>query len=88
VLYAARTQEVPTVRLGTTVPRRLGNAVVRNKLKRRIRECFRLRLRYKFTPGISLVVIGRNGAQGLTAAAIADELGNAAEGLRARLECP
>ncbi len=86
VLYAARTHDAPTVRLGTTVPRKLGNAVVRNKLKRRIRECFRLQLRSLFDLGTSLVVIGRNGAQSLTTSAVADELGNAAGQLRARLE--
>ena len=32
-----------TARLGLTVPRAIGGAVVRNRIKRRIREAFRLR---------------------------------------------
>jgi ribonuclease P protein component len=41
VLYAART-EAGHPRLGLTVPRRIGGAVVRNRWKRLLREAFRL----------------------------------------------
>ena len=52
-------------RLGITVSRKVGGAVVRNRVKRRIREWFR-RSRPKLRPGIDLVVIGRSGAASLS----------------------
>lgn len=45
-------------RLGITVSRRVGNAVVRNRLKRQIREWFR-RHRRQLRAGLDFVVIGR-----------------------------
>lgn len=61
-------------RLGVTVSRRIGNAVARNRIKRRVRECFRLAMRERITPGLSLVVIARPGAADLDSQAIAAEL--------------
>jgi ribonuclease P protein component len=52
-------------RLGITVSRKVGGAVVRNRVKRRIREWFR-HSRPKLRGGIDLVVIGRSAAAGLT----------------------
>jgi len=51
------------VRLGITVSRKVGNAVVRNRVKRHIREWFR-NARGAMRPGIDLLVIGRRGAAG------------------------
>jgi len=45
-----------TTRLGLAVSRRLGGAVVRNRIKRVLREAFRLD-RGSFPPGLDLVVI-------------------------------
>ncbi len=45
-------------RLGLTVSRKVGNAVVRNRVKRRIREWYR-RARADFPEGGDLVVIAR-----------------------------
>ena len=42
-------------RLGITVSRKIGKAVVRNRVKRRLREIFRTRLQAS-EPGIDLVV--------------------------------
>ena len=52
-------------RLGVTVSRKVGNAVVRNRIKRRIREWFR-RDRSAIGPGLDLVVIARAGAARMT----------------------
>lgn len=56
-------------RLGITVSRKVGGAVVRNRVKRCIREWFR-RSREELEPGIDLVVIGRAAAAGLSCAEI------------------
>jgi ribonuclease P protein component len=60
--------------LGVTVSRKIGGAVVRNRVKRRVRECFRTRLRVYLEAGTDLVVIARGGAGGLDSAAIGGEL--------------
>ena len=52
-------------RLGITVSRRVGNAVVRNRVKRRVREWFR-RERGELVKGSEIVVIGRREAAKLS----------------------
>lgn len=47
------------VRLGFTVTRRVGNAVVRNRTRRRLKEAARLLLREVAVHGADLVLIGR-----------------------------
>lgn len=51
-----------SARLGLAVSRKVGNAVVRNRWKRRIREAFRLN-RQKLPTGIDFVVRPRRGAK-------------------------
>ena len=60
-------------RLGVTVSRRVGGAVVRNRVKRHIREWFRRR-REILDPGIDIVVIARASAASLRGSAIDREL--------------
>lgn len=45
-------------RIGLTVSAKLGHAVVRNKLRRRLREIYRLN-EAKFRPGWDIVVVAR-----------------------------
>ncbi len=52
-------------RLGLTVSRKVGNAVVRNRVKRRVREWFRLE-RGRLTAGTEVVVIARREASRLS----------------------
>ena len=61
-------------RLGITVSGRIGNAVVRNRLKRRVRECYRQKLRAMLPAGVEIVVIARRGAGELRWTAIDAEL--------------
>jgi ribonuclease P protein component len=75
-------------RLGVTVSRRIGNAVKRNRIKRRVRECFRLSLRARIAPGVSMVVIARAGAADLDSPAINAELVTATLGLVHKLRTP
>ena len=53
--------ERETTRLGLSVSRKVGNAVVRNRWKRRIREAFRLQFA-ELPGGLDLVVRPRKGA--------------------------
>lgn len=54
-------------RIGITVSRKVGNAVVRNRFKRRIREWFRAH-RDELDPPVDLVVIARRPGGGLSLA--------------------
>ena len=69
--------EEPAVRLGLAVSRRVGNAVVRNRIKRRIRECFRTILRPMMADGTDIVVIAREGAAEVSFDAMRDALARA-----------
>jgi ribonuclease P protein component len=59
-------------RLGLVVTRKVGNAVVRNRIKRLCRECFR-RWVDLLPVGVDLVVIARAGAGALGLAAVQAE---------------
>ncbi|WBV41651.1 ribonuclease P protein component [Pseudoroseomonas cervicalis] len=52
------------LRVGFTATKKLGNAVVRNRAKRRLREAARLLLGQDAPPGWDLVLIGREGTGG------------------------
>jgi ribonuclease P protein component len=69
---AAAPAECPT-RLGITVSRRVGGAVVRNRVKRLIREAYR-RQKAAFGGGVELVVIARPEAAQITYAQVYAEL--------------
>ncbi len=65
--------EAPPARLGITVSRRVGGAVVRNRLKRLLREAFR-RHKQTFPRGLELVVIARAEAAQVTYAQVEQEV--------------
>ena len=64
-------------RLGLPVSRKIGNAVVRNRVKRRIREIFRRDPR-RLVPNHDVVVIAKTGAGAVSFRGIDAELGAAA----------
>lgn len=61
-------------RLGITVSSKVGNAVVRNRIKRLVRECFR-GLRDEIVPARDILIIARKGAAGLSFPQLASEIG-------------
>ena len=60
-------------RLGVTVSRRIGNAVQRNRVKRLVREFFRLH-RSELQPAHDLLIIARAGAEKLSFKDVESEL--------------
>jgi len=50
-------------RIGFTVTKKVGNAVVRNRVRRRLREAARLLLRDVPVAGADVVLIGRDGTR-------------------------
>ena len=58
VLYA-RKNRTSTNRVGITVSKKLGHAVVRNRVRRRLREVYRLN-EEKFQPGWDIVIVARS----------------------------
>lgn len=64
-------------RLGITVSKKVGNSVKRNKIKRLIREFFRLHKTY-FPQGYDIVIAAKKGANGQDLWKIKEELGELA----------
>ena len=58
LVFYARKNHSATNRVGVTVSKKLGCAVVRNRVRRRLREVYRLN-ESLFTPGWDIVVVAR-----------------------------
>lgn len=85
MLLVCRRDDTPAgpSRLGIVATRKVGNAVVRNRIKRLCRECFRQWP--GFVPdGIDLVVIARDGASELTLGNVREEWSRARPALLKR----
>jgi ribonuclease P protein component len=71
VIY--QTSERDLSRLGVTVSSKVGNAIVRNRIKRYVREAFRRR-RYGFEPALDILVIAKKSACEVSSAQVEKEL--------------
>lgn len=60
LLVFDRKDELPTIRLGITITKKVGNAVVRNRMRRRFRELAREMLGEKGKAGADHILIGRD----------------------------
>ena len=73
----------PSMRLGITVTKKIGNAVVRNRMKRRFRALARALLPTDGQPGADHILIGRAGGIERPFADLERELGKALRKARA-----
>ena len=60
VLQVRTRHDTDPARLGFTVTKKVGNAVVRNRTRRRLKEAARLLLAERPVVGVDLVLIGRD----------------------------
>jgi ribonuclease P protein component len=74
IMYLAKLPDQELPRLGFAVSRRIGNAVLRNRTKRRLRESFRLSLKLMLGAGSALVVVAHDGAAQLKTGEMTTEL--------------
>jgi ribonuclease P protein component len=72
-IVVSNTNHQPESRLGITVSSKVGNSVVRNRIKRQVREYFR-RHRDALRTGTDILVIARRGAASMSGKGIASEL--------------
>jgi ribonuclease P protein component len=84
IIVFAHANRLPHPRLGLSVSRKVGGAVVRNRWKRLLREAFRL-TRPQLPAGVDLIVIPRAGVDP-TLAALMESLVRLADKLERRLE--
>ena len=74
VLQALKREDDAPARLGFTVTKKVGNAVIRNRTRRRLKEAARLLLREQPVAGADLVLIGRDATRARDFAALQQDL--------------
>ncbi|MBV8574723.1 MAG: ribonuclease P protein component [Acetobacteraceae bacterium] len=74
VLQARRRDDAGPSRLGFTVTKKVGGAVVRNRVRRRLKEAARAVFRDKPVTAVDLVLIGRAETRRRGFAALVDDL--------------
>lgn len=77
VLQALARDDARPARVGFTVTRKIGNAVQRNRARRRLKEAARLLLREAPPTGVDLVLIGRDATARRPFADLIDDLSRA-----------
>ena len=85
VLQVRGRDDAGPARCGFTVTKRVGNSVVRNRARRRLREAARLVLAENPLGGVDLVLIGRAGTLTRTFAALRDDVERALRRTGARM---
>jgi ribonuclease P protein component len=77
VLQALPRGDDAPARLGFTVTRKVGNAVIRNRTRRRLKEAARLLLAGREITGVDLVLIGREATRARAFRLLMDDLSRA-----------
>ena len=74
VLQALAREDQGPARLGFTVTKKIGNAVIRNRTRRRLKEAARLVLDEHPVSGVDLVLIGRGATRGRSFVGLQEDL--------------
>ena len=74
VLQALARGEPGPARIGFTVTKKVGNAVIRNRTRRRLKEAARLLLRERPVASVDLVLIGRDTTRSRPFPALIDDI--------------
>ena len=82
VMQLRHTDEGAPLRIGYTATRKIGNAVTRNRARRRLREAARLTLGPAGLTGLELVLVCRRETAALPFTALCDDLEAALAALR------
>ena len=82
LVIQALATEPGSLRLGFTVTKKVGNAVVRNRVRRRLREAMRLVAALHAKPGHDYVIVGREDVLAAPFGQLADELSRRIRGRR------
>jgi ribonuclease P protein component len=77
VVQALPRDDQAPARLGFTVTRKIGNAVIRNRTRRRLKEAARLVLAERSVAGVDLVLVGRAATRRRDFKALQDDLRHA-----------
>ena len=77
VLQSRERRDQAPPRVGYTVSKKVGNAVERNRVRRRLREVVRLTGAQGMQAGRDYVVVGRRAALDLTFSRLIDDMSNA-----------
>jgi ribonuclease P protein component len=86
LVEARRRADHGSIGLGLTASRKIGNAVIRNRARRRLREAARQLLPQHGLPGVDYVLVARQPTPDAPWPALLDDLQNALIRLRAALE--
>jgi ribonuclease P protein component len=78
----------PPIRVGFTVSRKVGNAVVRNRVRRRLRELARMIIPDRARGDLDYVLVGRQAALGRDFARMHEDLVEALKRLKALASVP
>ena len=85
-IEARRREETGPIGVGFTASKKVGNAVVRNRARRRLREAARKLLPEHGLPGVDYVLVARQSTPDAAWGALLDDVGNALIRLRADLD--
>jgi ribonuclease P protein component len=77
VLQALPRDDAGPARIGFTVTKKVGNAVIRNRTRRRLKEAARLLLRERSIEAVDLVLIGRDATRGRPFPQLVDDFARA-----------